>query len=749
MKLTPSHSSYILYISSYPPRECGIATFTQDLTTAFEKQYNPIVKPKICALKENPATNYHYDAKVIREIAASELEQYVALARDVNNDEKIKLVDLQHEFGLFGGRWGNYLIPFLQVLEKPLVSTFHTILPKPSIHAKKIIQLIAKKARAVVVMNKLSQEILATRYAVPRTKIAFIPHGIPQVPFEPSKNYKKELHLDKHMVLSTFGLLSKNKGIEYAIRALPQITKRFPNVLYLILGITHPVVRRKEGEQYRNFLMREVERLHLKDHVRFYNKYLTFQELTHFLRATDIYISPSVAKTQSVSGTLSYALGCGRPVISTATQYGKYIVDKGNGILVRCGNSSDISKALDKLLSSEKTMKTMAKNAYAATRPMTWPNVAQAYFRMYQKFADIKSEKNKFPEIKLDHLLRLTDNFGVLQFAKYTKPQKKYGYAVDDNARALLVCAMNYKKNQSAQLVELMNIYLNFLQFTQGPNGSFASFVSSRRQKDDTFEEDVQGRTIWALGYAASQQFLPTEISAKALKLFKKAFPRIKELRAPRSIAFAMLGLSFYFKRFPREKQVMDLLKKFADYLVELYDKNSLPDWEWFEDQLTYSNSKLPEALLYAYDLTRTEKYLRVAQTALRFLRSITFENEYYIPIGQNGWYVRNEKRAYFDQQPEDAASMVETQVLAYAITKNASYLEDALCAFQWFLGKNHLQLMVYDETTGGCHDGIGQYSLNLNQGAESTISYLLSRLSIGAMVDEEKEKRKKSSYVV
>jgi hypothetical protein len=343
----------------------------------------------------------------------------------------------------------------------------------------------------------------------------------------------------------------------------------------------------------------------------------------------------------------------------------------------------------------------------------------------------LEAEKNKLPEIKFDHIIKLTDNFGIIQHAKYSKPEKRFGYSLDDITRALIVCAIHYKSNPSEQLQKLMDIYIRFMKFAKRKNGTFANIVSyNKRKKDNTVEEDVQGRALWALGYILSQDYLPEKLRDKALKLFHSSIFLLRKIKAPRSMAFAIMGLYFYLKTFPKNAKLRRIFQAFSDQLVEFYKTNACSDWHWFEEFLTYSNSRLSEALFCAYDLLKNKNYLKIAKSSLDFLESITLGPDYYMPIGQKGWYFKNKQRSYFDQQPEDTAAMVQTEILAYKITKNKKHLNNALKAFQWFLGENYLGLMVYDEVTGGCHDGLGQYGLNLNQGAESTISYVMARLS-------------------
>lgn len=732
MESSKSGTKYILQIGSYPPRECGIATFTYNLTNALNLKFNPVVKTRVAALNDQPTSFYNYNTLVSHQITATELERYVALAHDVNKRNDIKLISIQHEFGIFGGDWGDYLIPFLQVIEKPIVITFHSVLPNPDDRLRNVVSSIAARVKAMVVMNELSRDILINDYDISKYKIVIIHHGIPQIPFESSEKAKEELGLKGRTILTTFGMISPNKGLEYAIRALPRVVKKFPDVLYLIVGATHPNIVRHQGETYRNFLIKEVEKLGLGNHVKFYNKYFALDEveIKQYLRATDVYVYANPDLKQSVSGSLAYALGAGRPIVSTKSEYAKSIIDQSNGILVNPKNRNQITQALLEILSDPKMMKSMSETSYEKSRHMIWPNVATRYFNLFKKYADIEPEEKKLPDIKFDHLFRLTDNFGIMHHAKYSKPVRRFGYSLDDNTRALVAAVKRYAINPQPELIQLIKTYLRFIKFVRRQDGYFANIVSHSKQRDATKDEDVLGRSVWALGYVASADFLTKEIRVEGEKMLNRTLPTLSKLKSPRAIAFAMTGLYFYIQKNP-QKKFLEVFKKLADRQIEFYENYSSGDWNWFEDQLTYSNSKLPESLFYAYDLLKDKKYLKAANTTLNFLSRITFLKNYYAPIGQNGWYFRNKQRSYFDQQPEDAASMVETKVVAHKITHEKKHLNDAFRAFQWFLGKNNLNQMVYDEVTGGCHDGVGQYAMNLNQGAESTISYLLARLAL------------------
>ena len=733
MKPAHENSDYILYLASYPPRECGIATFTQDLATAFDKKWNPAVKSRIAALNDAPHAIYNYGNKVIDQLIATELPEYVKLAKKINARADVRMVNIQHEFGLFGGEWGDYIIPFLQALTKPAVVTFHSVIANPEDHLRNVVRAIAQYSRALVVMNKLSEKTLVREYGISKSKMSVIPHGIPQTTFEPSEHVKPALGLAGKTVLSTFGMLSRNKGIEYAIRALPEIVKKYPNVVYLVLGETHPVVRRHDGEEYRNFLTEEVRRLGLEHHVKFYNKYLTIDEIVAFLKATDVYLSPAIEMQQSVSGTLSYALGCGRPVVSTATEYAKYLIDESVGLLIKPKNERALRDAILQMLDDPGWMRHLSARAYEKSRHMIWPNVAAAHMKLYKRFADLGEEEKKLPEFKLDHLRRLTNDFGILHFAKYSTPEKRYGYNLDDNARALIVAIQSYAQKPTTETLGLIHIYLNYFEHVSRADGTFANIVSVKRERDTTRDEDVQGRAFWALGYALSQKNLPLETYDRVSALWKKALKNLKNIRSPRALSFTMLGLYSYL-RHHQNKALLTQFRKYADTLIALYRAHTSPEWRWFEDHLTYSNAALPESLFYAYNLLKDKEYLRVAEESLAFLRGITFEKKHYSPIGQKGWFFRHKTRAFFDQQPEDTTHMVIAKLTAYSITGKKEHFEDAYRAFQWFLGKNFLNQIIYDEVTGGCHDGLGKDGVNLNQGAESTISYLLARLAFENM---------------
>lgn len=682
----------LVFISTFVPRECGIATFTRDLFNSIN------IDKGVVAMGDK---KYNYGKEVIGEIRESEIDDYIKIARELNNNDDVKIIHIQHEFGIFGGEYGSHILYFLNEIKKPVIITFHTVLSQAEQKRIEIIQKIAQKVKAIIVMNHESKKILEEEYNISKNLISYIPHGIPNIPLSDGEKEKKELKLENNIVLSTYGLISESKGIEYFIEALSEVVKYFPNVKYLILGETHPVVKKKEGERYRNFLKSEVNRLGLQKNVVFYNKYLNSKDIEYFLNATDVYLSPMLDPKQSASGTISFALGCGRPVISTSTSYARNTIKNNTGTLVGFRNPDEISKAILKMLNNFQETKRMGISAYIESRFMTWDNVALSHIKIYKKYMDINL---KYPKLKLDHLRKLTDDYGIIQFANNTIPNMEYGYSMDDNARALIVAFNEGEDN-------LAEIYLNFIRKNQKEDGSFYNYINKDRiVENKEIAEDVQGRVLWALGK-----------TSKGKDIFNKALPYIKNIKSPRAKSFTILGL----------KEEKELMKKFAEDLVRLFTKGKNKKWNWFEDCLTYSSSRIPEALLFAYSNLNEKKYLDVAQKSIEFLISKTFSKNKYIPIGQDGWFLKNKRRALFDQQPEDPASMVELLVYAYEITKKEEYRQKAIIAFEWFLGKNHLGQVVYDDSTGGCYDGLGKYSLNINQGAESTVCYLLARQAI------------------
>lgn len=736
MNTNKRNKSWVVYLSTFPPRQCGIATFTADLTYAVDQMFGSSVESKIVAMNITEMSNFPYSEKVIFQIAQPSKENYINVANELNHLKEVKLINIQHEFGIFGGEYGSYLLPFLKKIHKPVIITFHTVLPNPNKEMQRIVKNIMKYAKGVIVMTRSSKEILERDYGLNPDQIKVIPHGIHHVPHATSEKAKSAFGFSGKIILSTFGLLGPSKGIEYVIESLPAVVKQFPNVRFLIAGVTHPVVLGEEGETYRNFLTKKVHERGLNKYVSFYNTYFNTNKLLQFLEATDIYISPSLNPEQTVSGTLSYALGSGRPVISTAFSQAKQDIVNEVGILVDFKNPQAFTNALIKLISNKELSLQMGKNAYFRTRHMTWGNVAHAYMEYFSQFVpDLNLGKKRFPPIKLEHLARLTDDFGIIQFAKLTEPDISSGYTLDDNARALMVSALHYVKFKTPSSLKLISTYLDFLYSVAKPDGYFYNYVDAdhtinKQRNIQEYSEDPSARALYALALVSTIDEIPKRFRDKAYNLFEKSFQKNIAFSSPRSIAFYVKALSCLVSE-KKEKNVIAVLKHNCEKLITLYEKCNSLDWEWFEDYLTYSNATLPEALVLGYQATGEERYLEVAEKTISFLIKNTFKDGLYIPIGQSGWFPKQGIRQYFDQQPEDATASVQALIAMYKATNNKYYRELADIAFGWFLGDNVLGQVVYDRTTGGCYDGIGEKFINLNQGAESTISYLFARLSL------------------
>jgi len=742
----------IIYLSTFPPRECGIATFTADLTGAMDDLLEPAIESRVTAVNTDDISRYRYPRKVIFQIDQYSEQEYIKTAEKINAMSGVKLVNVQHEFGIFGGKYGAHILSFLEALKKPSIVTLHSILPSPGEELCNIVRSMAEKTSGLAVMTNLSREILIREYGIAAEKISVIPHGIHSMPYSSSAKPKSALGFSKKVTLLTFGLLNRGKGLEYVIEALPKVVKAYPDLMYIVLGVTHPNVLKEEGESYRNFLIQKVHDLKLSSHVNFYNEYVSLDELLQFLRAADIYISTPLNPNQAVSGTLSYALGSGRPVISTSFAQAKEIITSEVGILVNFRDPDSYAEALIKLLKDSILREQLGKNAYFRTRNMTWENVALKYLKLFSKYsreiAEV-SEHKKIPRINLNHMFRLTDDFGIIQFSRLSLPDISSGYTLDDNARALIVACLCYGElgraiktafldKQKSDLLKRIEVYLRFIEFVLGDDGILYNYVKSDRTIDIELNkkenlDDANGRALWALAVAAAADSLPDSVRNKALFLLKKRMEKYNMFESPRAAAFHVKGLC------PLLKKKMDIdgkdLEKIliihCDRLVSLYRGVSSEDWQWFENYLTYSNAVFPEALILGYEQTRNSEYLEIGIKTMDFLILQTFVNGIYAPIGQDGWHHKTGKRRYFDQQPEDVSAMACALATAYSITGKDSYKKLMHEAFNWFLGDNSLKQVVYDRTTGGCYDGVGDGNINLNQGSESTTSYLLARLAL------------------
>lgn len=689
-----------------------------------QKLLGPLVDCKVAALDLSPLDTYKYPPEVEWNIDQNSKTDHKNLAKIINDDLRITGVIVQHEYGIFGGRDGEILLSFMKRCKKPMLVTLHTVLPNPTPKMETVTATIIKHASTVVVLTNSSKKIIEALYPEAVDKVFMIPHGIHPVTESKPQEYQAKLELENHIILSTFGLLSRGKGIEYVLSALPDVIKKYPEVLYLILGETHPVIRRSEGEKYRIELAKLIKKLELEEHVKFYDQYFSLPDLFEFLKATDVYIATSTNPNQAVSGTLSYALGTGRAVISTEFAQAKEIVTNDNGRLVPIRNSPALTEAILDLLGDEKRLMDMYKDAYKKTRPMLWSNVVGQYLDLLERMV--------VPSIKIDHLLNMTDDFGLFQFASLSSPNKDFGYTLDDNARALIACSWLIKHTRTDELGALIKLYLAFIKTCQRKDGSFVNYIgfndkSPTLQNTNEDLEDAQTRALWALSEIMANPVLDIEIRKLAKKIFLLKIKSGLKLSHLRSKALAIKSFALVLPILPEIQTILlASIKKHADSLLDALSSNSVKSWRWFESGLNYNNALLSESLIIAGETLKNDDYINEGLLSLKFLIGKTF-SETYMPIGHESWYKNGEKRSDYDQQPEDPAAMILALVRAYDYTGEKQYKKLANICFSWFLGNNSLGIALYNYENGGVYDGLHPDRVNLNQGAESLVSYLMA----------------------
>lgn len=731
----------VAFIGTYPPRECGIGTFTHNLLDSVlhsPKAERGNYEGFVVAMNDHDLT-YDYPHEVKLSIRQEYQEDYLKAAKFINLSGADVCI-LQHEFGIFGGQNGVYILPLLHRLEIPLAVTLHTVLNTPSYNERAVLQEIGKMAQKIIVMSLKAIEFLVDIYNVPRERIALIEHGVPDIKFNPARS-REEFKLVKNKVLLTFGFIGRNKGIETVINALPDVVQRHPDVVYIVLGKTHPNILRHSGEEYRIFLMRLVKNLQLENHVLFLNQFIDVQDLFKYLAATDIYITPYLNKAQITSGTLSYAVGVGAAVLSTPYWHAEELLADGRGRLFDFGNSKQLSSAFNELLDHPEELTRLKRNALKYGRNFTWPKTGEKYvdlvhailedeYRPVHK-VDTVLDFLILPPFSLAHINRLTDDTGIIQHAKFGIPNLKEGYCLDDNARALLMVLMAYRQMKDVRALELSPIFLSYMHYMQKADGTFRNFLSfSRNFLDDIGSEDSFGRTIWALGYLLGNP--PNDAYFQAGSgVFFNAAPNFEKLKSIRGIANSMIGISYYLKTNPSDDSMTERLRNMALTLVTHYQENESPDWRWFESLLAYDNGILPLALLHAAGILNDDRVTQVAFAAMDFLSTHTLKEDYLSIIGNEKWYRKEGERSVFAQQPIDAMAMVLMYHQAYHFTKDKDYLNKLYTSFLWFLGENDLRMSLYDFETKGCCDGFENYGVNRNQGAESSLAYLISHLTV------------------
>jgi glycosyltransferase involved in cell wall biosynthesis len=740
----------IAFIGNYLPRQCGIATFTTDLCEAVASTFK---KTACIAVPVNDVEGgYEYPARVRFELTEQDEESYLRAA-DFLNINNIHMVSLQHEYGIFGGPAGEYVLTLLRELRMPVVTTLHTVLQDPDPHQRRVLQEIAGLSDRLVVMSERAAVFLRDIYHVPAEKIDMIPHGIPDQSFVDPSFYKDLFGVEGKTVLLTFGLLSANKGIENVISALPAILEKHPNVVYIVLGATHPHVLRGEGEAYRLSLEKLAREKGVEGNVIFCNRFVELEELIQFIGAADIYITPYLDSAQIVSGTLAYTLGAGKAVISTPYWYAEEMLANDRGVLVPFRDPQALAERVNYLLDNDSLRHAMRKRAYLFGRQMIWPQVARRYMESFERarsghrhlakaYLALKTpgkQAQELPPLDLEHLLRMTDETGILQHATFSVPNYQEGYTTDDNARALITSIL-LEQIEDPRAVDLATRYLAFIlyAFNLGTK-RFRNFMSYQRTwLEENGSEDSHGRTLWALGVVLGRSNMAT-LHHVAGPLFQQSLLGILNTTSPRAWAFAVNGIHAYLERFAGDRRARQVCEELAGRLLSLYQENCTDEWRCFERKLSYCNAALPHAMLLSGELLQDQKMTQVGLESLQWLARIQRRDGaggHFVPIGSNGFYEREGQRAHFDQQPVEAQAMISACLEAYRLTDDGFWLEEARTVFEWFLGRNDLNLSLYDPTTGGCRDGLHPDRLNENQGAESTLAFLQSLLELRQVYD-------------
>ncbi|OXA88915.1 glycosyltransferase [Flavobacterium hercynium] len=726
-----SNKLKIVFLSTFPPTQCGIATYTQDTIKGITDVFGKSIECEICELvskpQDNPTQAFTLNTK--------NRSEYTTVAEEINNDESVKLVHIQHEFGLFGGNYGDHLLDFLNAIKKPVTFTFHSVIQNPNNELKTFVKLLLSYSNSVFVMTNQSEDILVRDYDISKEIITCVPHGTHVVVYELPQKAKEKFEIEDRLVLSTFGLLGEGKNIETGLRALPKIIEKTPNALYLIIGKTHPNLIIDGVDTYRDKLEQMVDELNLRDHVRFINQYLETEELLEYLKATDVYMFTSKDPNQAVSGTFSYAMSCACPIVASKIPHTLEVLTEDSGILVDIGNEDQFAEAAIKLLSDENLREEMGKSSFRKTRASSWENVGIIHINTYKNLFESPSEiKFTYPSIELAHIKRMTTELGIIQFSKISIPDIESGYTLDDNARALVAFCMHYKLTEDKDDLPYILIYLDFIERCQKPKGNFMNYVDQHNrehieQNAEVNLEDSNARALWALGAVVSNaSILPESISKKASKCLLNALKWAETIQSPRSIGFATKGLYLYHSTTPN-LYVAAIINKLNAKLLSNYEIHATQDWKWYENYLTYANGIMPESMLYAYLVTNKPIYKKVALESMEFLSSKMFANDNFKVISNDGWYHKGSEPKEYGEQPIDVSYTIQTLSSFYNAFKMPEHKQQMKTAFNWFLGKNHLNQIMYNPVSGGGYDGLEKTNVNFNQGAESTVCFLTARL--------------------
>lgn len=726
----------ILFITSYPPRECGIATYSQDLIFALNNKFKKSFNIRVAAVELKSET-HHYEAPVDYVLETDNPNSYIKLADAINENTAIQMVVIEHEFGLFKTNEDDF-IQLIKSIQKPIILGFHTVLPNPDELLKNKVVEIDKNVESFIVMTKSAAKLLENDYHIDADKITVIPHGTHLVEHSNKAVLKEKYNVAGRKIISTFGLLSSGKCIETSINALQTILIKEPNVLFLVIGKTHPTVVKNEGEIYREGLESLIIDLHLENNVKFINHYLPLNELLEYLQLTDIYLFTSKDRNQAVSGTFSYAISCGCPIISTPIPHAIEVLQNGTGIIIDFENPEQLANQVITLLNDKELLTSIAANGIHKLAPTAWENSAIAHAKLFKKMSLNKLVlQYMLPEINLKHFKKMTTSFGMIQFSIINQPDINSGYTLDDNARALVAICQHFELTNDSTDIAFIEMYYNFIKYCLQPEGYFLNYIDEDRnftKQNNENLDDANGRAIWALGYLISIGHLLSEDLMNDVELtMQKALVYTINIHSPRALSFIIKGI-YYSNKHDKKTMNTLLLDELTMRLVQMYRHESKPGWEWFESYLTYGNSILPEALLCAYLETGNNDYKAIAKSSFDFLLSKIFSPKAIKVISNKGWLQSDTKlnqEKIGGEQPIDVAYTIIALSAFYEAFNDFTYLQKMELGFNWFLGNNHLEQIIYNPCTGGCYDGLEEDYVNLNQGAESTVSYLMARLKM------------------
>ena len=742
----------IAFLGNYPPKACGIGTFTNSLARAVlsNLKASTIEEYAEIFVMEDPNDAHVYPGEVTRRIRP-QIPQDYRDAADYLNGEGFDLLVLQHEYGIFGGDDGTHIMHLLDKLRIPLIVTFHTVLKEPSFSQRDVLSRIAERAQAVVVMTQLARRLLVEVFNVVEEKVHVIEHGVPVIESAARKELRQQLGWADRRVLFTFGLLGRGKGIETSIKALPAIVEKYPNTLYVVLGKTHPHVIRNNGEEYREYLQDLAVELGVGDNLRMISKFASEQELFDCLRAADVYVVPYPNEAQITSGTLAYAVGAGAGIVSTPFWHAAELLQEGRGKLFPFHGSQVLANTVIELFDQPEALRAMRERAAAYGQHLLWPKIGKQYLSVFGEakvaFKTYQAQSAKgveLPQLKLDHLVRLTDDCGILQHAKYAIPNRYEGYCLDDNGRGLLLIGMlaETKTADERLLGRLSDTYISYILHAQNLDGTFRNFMGyDRRFIERNGSEDSYGRALWGVSYCLAH---PVRADQRPLlhEIFIRAIGHLEGMRSPRTIAYGVLSLSYYLDYEPTDEKMLDLLDRMCNRLIDHYNDSREEGWNWFENYLTYSNGILPFALFRALNHLNQEVIRKVAVESTNFLAEQTIVDGVLSPIGCKQPFVFRNARARFDQQPVDVMCKVLLFSEACRHQDLQPHCANVSIAFAWFTGQNELKAPMYNPETGGCFDGLMETGANHNQGAESLIAYLVSRVEMEKFTQHQSAER-------